>query len=524
VISDSEITIPIHLEPRQDLTFSVILNCENSGIQEPSATYEDSLAVITCKRASGPLSHVDIYTSNEQLNDWLNRSRADLQMLISDKAFGAYPYAGVPWFSTAFGRDGIITALEVLWIAPDLAKGVLAFLAATQATSHDGGRDSEPGKILHETRQGEMALLDEVPFGRYYGSVDSTPLFVFLAGAYYERTGNLQFLQEIWPNIDAALNWIDRFGDIDHDGFVEYARHSDTGLLQQGWKDSQDSVMHSDGRLARGPIALCEVQAYVYAAKTKIAIVADDLGFHEKAQQLRSEAEELQKRFEEAFWSDDLAIYALALDGDKNQCRVRSSNAGQCLFSGIASAAHAKQTAESLLSASLFSGWGVRTLAANEKRYNPMSYHNGSVWPHDNALIAFGSRCSRDKHVALRILSGLLDLSIFVDLHRLPELICGFPRRQGKGPTLYPVACSPQAWASGTTFLVLQSCLGLSIDAKRARIHLNYSTLPEALPSVRIRNLKVGDATVDLALERQSQTVGVDILRRHGDVQVVVVE
>ncbi|HWF47665.1 MAG TPA: amylo-alpha-1,6-glucosidase [Bryobacteraceae bacterium] len=520
-VSGSEIKIPIHLEPQQESTSEIVITCESGSIADLTATYEDRLALITGRRSSGPLSDLDIYTSNEQFNDWLNRSHSDLQMLISNTAFGPYPYAGVPWFSTVFGRDGIITALETLWIAPSLAKGVLAYLAAAQATCHDANRDSEPGKILHETRHGEMAILGEVPFGRYYGSVDSTPLFVLLAGAYYERTGDLQFLRGIWTNVEAALNWIDQFGDIDHDGFVEYSRHSEHGLLQQGWKDSQDSVSHADGQIARGPIALCEVQAYVYAAKTKIAEVADDLGFHEKAEQLRLCAEKLRKNFQEAFWSDDISMYAMALDGDKRQCRVRSSNAGQCLFSGIASPAHGKQTIESLLSASLFSGWGVRTLAVNEKRYNPMSYHNGSVWPHDNALVAFGNSCARDKQLALKILSGLLDLSTFTELHRLPELVCGFPRRQGKGPTLYPVACSPQAWASGAVFLILQSCLGLTIDAKQSRIYLYYTALPQALPTVRIRNLKVGDACVDLAFERYSESVGVNILRRQGEVEVV---
>jgi glycogen debranching enzyme len=442
-------------------------------------------------------------------------------MLAADTAFGPYPYAGVPWFSTQFGRDGIITALEVLWVAPDLAKGVLAYLAATQATTDDPSRDSEPGKILHETRKGEMAMLGEVPFSRYYGSVDSTPLFVLLAGAYYQRTGDLTFLRSIWTNIEAALEWIDRYGDLDGDGFVEYARQSDNGLLQQGWKDSQDSVFYDDGCLARAPIALCEVQAYVYAAKTKAALLANALGFPEKAEKLLRDSEQLKKRFEAAFWCSDLSTYALALDGEKRQCRVRSSNAGQCLFSGIASPAHAETTKELLQSAALFSGGGVRTLSVDEKRYNPMSYHNGSVWPHDNAIIAFGDRCSRDKKLALKILSGLLDLSIFTELHRLPELICGFPRRSGKGPTLYPVACSPQAWASGAVFLTLQSCLGLSIDATRSRIYLDYTALPQALNSVRIRNVKVGDARVDLAFERYSQTVGVNILCRDGDVEVI---
>ncbi len=517
----SEISVPIHLEPQQETDFSLNIICESDGMTPGQADYEKALLRVSNERRTSPLADLDVYTSNEQFNDWLNRSRADLEMMITSTPFGPYPYAGVPWFSTVFGRDGIITALELLWISPSVARGVLSYLSATQSKSRDPERDAEPGKILHEMRKGEMAQLREVPFGRYYGSVDATPLFVLLAAAYYERTDDVEFIKSIWPNIEAALEWIDRFGDLDGDGFVEYARHSETGLLQQGWKDSQDSVFHSDGTLAKGPIALCEVQSYVYAAKSRIAAAADDLGFHPAAQKLRGQAEELREKFERAFWSDEISMYAMALDGDKQQCRIRSSNAGHCLFSGIASSAHSRSTMDSLLTAGLFSGWGIRTVATGEKRYNPMSYHNGSVWPHDNAVIAFGTTGSRGKELALKIMSGLLDLSIFVELHRLPELICGFPRRSGKAPTLYPVACSPQAWAAGAVFLVLQSCLGLSIHAKESRICLHHAALPEAIAQVRIRNLKVGNASVDLIFERRAETVGVDILRRNGDIEIV---
>ena len=266
---------------------------------------------------------------------------------------------------------------------------------------------------------------------------------------------------------------------------------------------------------------MCEVQAYVYAAKAQIAGAADALGFCEKATELRAQAEHLRNRFEEAFWCDEISTYALALDGDKHQCRVRSSNAGQCLFSGIASPAHARTTAESLLSSSSFSGWGIRTVAAAERRYNPMSYHNGSVWPHDNALIAFGVAHARSKELALRTMSALLDLSIFTELNRLPELICGFARRQGRGPTLYPVACAPQAWSAGAVFLVLQSCLGLSIRSRESRIYLHYPALPEALGQVRIRNLRIGNSSIDLIFERHAEAVAVDIQRRNGEVEIV---
>jgi glycogen debranching enzyme len=520
----SDITVPICLEPHQETFFSLNIVCENDGIAPAVTDYERALQQVNTERSSSPLADVDIFTSNEQFNDWLNRSRADLEMLLNYTPSGPYPYAGVPWFSTVFGRDGIITALELLWISPGVAKGVLSYLAAAQSPGFDADRDAEPGKILHETRKGEMAQLREVPFGRYYGSVDSTPLFVLLAAAYYERTADVEFLRSIWPNIEAALEWIDRFGDVDGDGFVEYARHTETGLLQQGWKDSQDSISYADGNIARGPIALCEVQSYVYAAKSRLAAVADDLDLRAKGKVLRTQAEQLREKFESAFWCDELSMYALALDGDKRQCRVRSSNAGHCLFSGIASRARSRQTIDSLLSPGLFSGWGVRTLATGERRYNPMSYHNGSVWPHDNAMIAFGDIATREKDLALGIMSGLLDLSIFIELHRLPELICGFPRRAGKAPTLYPVACAPQAWAAGAVFLVLQACLGLSIDAKKSRVYLQYTALPESIGEVRIRNLKIGNSSVDLFFERHAETVAANILRRSGDIEIVALK
>jgi len=501
-----------------DLTIS----CEVAQRIRCDHSYEHALVEVERALHSARADDCLIVTSNAQFNMWLNRSLADLHMMVSDTPDGPYPYAGVPWFSTPFGRDGLITAFEFLWINPSIARGVLAYLAATQAKEVLPEQDAEIGKILHETRKGEMAALNEIPYGRYYGSIDATPLFIMLAGAYYERTGDQAFITQIWPNIELALQWIDRAGDLDGDGFVEYSRRSIDGLIHQGWKDSQDAVFHADGRSAEGPIALCEVQGYVFAAKRRAAQLALALGHTEQSRRFLKEADTLRTQFERRFWCNDLSSYALALDGFKQPCRVKTSNAGHCLWAGIADQKHGMRTAKTLMGEEFFNGWGVRTVAASEIRFNPMAYHNGSVWPHDNALIAAGMASYGFKQGALKILSGLFDASLFIELHRLPELMCGFSRRPDEGPTPYPVACSPQTWSSVAVFLLLQSCLGLRIEAPRARLSFSQPMLPAFLERIEIRNLKIGNAEVDLLLERHAQNVGINILRQEGQVEVVV--
>jgi glycogen debranching enzyme len=520
-ISSSGLRFEISLRPKQSVVLQLIISC-NPRVSEPSIGYTRAMVAAESEMKAASASLCNISSSNDRFNRWVRRSTADVEMMTLGNPEHDYPYAGVPWFSTIFGRDGIITALEMLWINPRIAKGVLQFLASTQATEINPEVEAEPGKILHEMRRGEMAALGEVPFARYYGTVDATPLFIMLAGAYYDYTGDRDFIQSLWPHIDLALQWIDQFGDVDGDGFVEYARHGSKGLIQQGWKDSHDSIFHADGTLADAPIALCEVQGYVYAAKRAAARISRIRGDGQRESVLEAEATELQQKFEEAFWCDDLSTFALALDGHKKACRVRASNAGHCLFTKIAHPDKAQLVAHTLLSHDFFTGWGVRTVGSEEARYNPLSYHNGSVWPHDNALIASGVARYGQRELAGQILMGLLDASSAVDLHRLPELFCGLDRREGEGPTLYPVACSPQAWAAGAVFLLLEACLGLSIDGCQKQVVFDRPYLPEGIPQLWIRNLRIDNDRADVLLERQAGAVRIEVLEQQGDIQVVV--
>lgn len=525
-LTDKKICFNVSLQPQEEQNYYLSIFCdtpfdEKNGEESYCEASFDTVSAIKLWRSK----ECQIHTSNEQFNDWLNRSAADLNLLLSSTSNGIYPYAGVPWFSTPFGRDGIITALQYMWICPDIAKGVLAYLAATQAKTVNPDKDAEPGKILHETRKGEMANLGEVPFDFYYGTIDSTPLFITLAGAYYERTGDLSFIKTIWPNIELALEWINHWGDIDKDGFVEYGRHVKNGLVQQGWKDSNDSIFHADGSDASGPIAVCEVQGYVYSAKCQAANLARLMGNFVLAQTLLTEAAALKNQFNESFWCEDISTFALALDGNKRPCKVRSSNAGHTLFSGIANSEYSRRVAETLLSENSFSGWGIRTIADGEARYNPMSYHNGTVWPHDNALIAMGLASNGFKKEALQIMEGLFNASLFLDLGRMPELFCGFIKRSGQGPTLYPVACAPQAWACTTVFALLQAVLGLSFTGGyKPRINFTRPVLPQYIKWLEIRNLTIGNASVDLLLHRRYDDVGINVLRRTGEVDIAIVK
>ncbi len=510
VLTASYATYRVSLNRGEKQQLVLTVRCERTRRPDTEKiAFEVAKERISAQQERHRCSSALVRSSNGQFTEWFERSFADLNMMTSDLPTGPYPYAGVPWFNTPFGRDGIVTALECLWMKPELARGVLAYLAETQATEVIPEEDAEPGKILHEIRPGEMATLKEMPFGRYYGSVDATPLFVLLAGAYYERTGDINFMRSLWPSIHAALAWMEKYGDSDGDGFIEYKRQSPNGLIHQGWKDSDDAIFHADGSPAQGALAVCEVQGYAYGALRAGAILAEHLGHFSDCEILTGRAETLYQQFNESFWCEELNTYGLALDGNKRVCRVKSSNAGQCLFSGIATPDRARRVADTLLAPDSYSGWGVRTIASTSARFNPMSYHNGSVWPHDNGLIAFGmARYGLTQHVS-RLFEDIFASVTYFDRYRLPELFCGFEREAGVAPALYPVACAPQSWSAASIFLLIQACLGLKVDGLSKQITLTHPMLPASLVDLQIENLILGTTSVSFEIRGHGSDVHV---------------
>jgi len=455
-------------------------------------------------RSSGPL-----------FDAWMQRSRADLALLTSELETGPYPYAGIPWFSTPFGRDAVVTALQTLWLDPGIARGVLGFLAAHQAQEESSFLDSAPGKIMHETRKGEMAAMKELPFGRYYGGVDTTPLFIMLAGAFAERTGDLAFVDMLWPALQSATGWIERVCDADPRGFLSYARGESTGLSNQGWKDSEDSVFHADGRFPPGPISLVEVQGYAFAAFRAMASLARLRHEEDLAQHWDARAERMRIAVEERFWMEARGFYGIAVDGEGKLCEVRSSNPGHLLYCGLPSAERAASVANQMMTPEFHTGWGLRTLAKGEARYNPMSYHNGSIWPHDSALCAAGIARYGHHDAVVHLLRSAFEAAVHFDM-RLPELFCGFPRVQGAPPIAYPVACMPQAWAAGAPFMLLQACLGVQVDGLRGEVLVERPRLPMGIDEVRILDVALGADRVDLLFRRVGPRVGMFVEGRGG--------
>jgi glycogen debranching enzyme len=463
-----------------------------------------------------------ITTSNELFNAILTQSRLDLRLLLGGTKEEPFVCAGIPWYATFFGRDCLITAWHDLWLTPLLARHTLRLLAKLQGTRDDPERDEEPGKIMHELRRGELARLGVIPFGPYFGTIDATLLWIRLLADYYRTTFDLAFVRELLPNLEAALSWIDHSGDPDGDGFVEYCCRSKRGLVNQGWKDSWDGIVHTDGSLAKAPIALVEVQGYLFAALVGAAALFEALGQLERARALRTRSEALRAAFDRAFWMPDEEFYATALDGTKQQVRSISSNVGHALLTGIVPRERASQVARRLMAEDMFSGFGIRTLSMRERAYNPAGYHVGAVWPHDNALIALGLKRYGEESFALELLSGQYEAVQHFPSLRMPELFCGFARTAFGVPVRYPVACSPQAWAASSWSAFLQAALGVLPFAPHRELRIAEPRLPPWLKWVEVRRLPVGGAQIDLRYERIGDHTAVDVLAMRGNVRVAL--
>jgi len=486
----------------------------------------EKMRLLLERQGSDPFASLVIESDNAIVNRAIRNSQTDIFMLLTEESSQVlYPYAGIPWFSAPFGRDGLISAYQMLPWYPNLARGVLDYAFGILGSKVDPFTDEQPGKVFHEMRKGEMAKTREVPFIPYYGSVDSTPLSLILLHDYIRWTMDLPKLKEWWPCALRALAWIERWGDSDEDGFLEYAKMSPSGLINQGWKDSHDSVMHADGVLAQAPIRLCEVQGYAFRARMAMSGLAKLMGKYELSTRLRLEALQLKSRFMERFWDVQGNFIYLAIDGNYNPCKVKSSNMGHCLWTQILNPDQAAKVAEHLMSDSMFSGYGVRTLADSEVAYNPLSYHNGSVWPHDNSLIIDGFRNYGLTRELDRLAVALIEVLETSDDFRLPELYCGFRKRENEPPVPYEVACKPQAWAAASVYLMLRSMLGISIDLEQKYLVLNSPLLTFKMNHLQIQGLRGPDFEVDLLFRRtrNNETV-VEILKRRGPARVLTVK
>jgi glycogen debranching enzyme len=510
-------------EPGQDEEVMVEIVPEVGGTGAPRVTLQQAEDRLAREYARWRKRCTRFRTSNLPLSQFLDRAILDLRMLTSHDDGGAeYLDAGVPWYSALFGRDALLTAYQAVGVNPDLAWGALRGLAALQGKETDDWREEEPGKILHEARVGELARAGEIPHTPYYGSVDATPLWLVVLHAAYRWTGDADAVRELWPNALAALRWIDEHGDLDGDGYVEYRRRSPGGLDNQGWKDSGDAIVHPDGRLAEPPIALVEVQGYVYRAKRTAARLAQDLGERELAERLEREAADLRVRFNRDFWLDKQGVYALALDGDKRPVETITSNPGHCLWSQIVDEDRAPRMVRRLLSPALSSGWGIRTLATKQSPYDPIGYHTGTVWPHDNALIAHGMRRYGFDREARTVLDGLAAAGAFFPYARFPELFCGFSSEEVPVPVQYPVACRPQAWASGAPLLMVRTYGGLSADAPRGVLYIDRPRLPTWLHRMEILGMRVGDTRLDLVFTNNEGVTATEVPRKDGDLEVLI--
>lgn len=508
-VNDQTIQVPIELDHGEvkELTLYIIPTLAGEKIE----VHDWSLAYKGLKEnyKTWNESVTNISTEYKPLQNLVDRGIQDLQALSTDVGHGPFFVAGLPWFGVPFGRDSLIAALQMLPFQPDIVRGTLRTMAHYQGTKKDSWRDEEPGKIMHEVRYGELANTNQVPFTPYYGSIDSTPLFLILVTEYVHWYKDMQLFEELEKNIEAALDWIDLYGDRDGDGFVEYHQESSKGIANQGWKDSADSVVHRNGDFGESPIALAEVQGYVYQAKAGLAQIYEANGQEEKAKTLWKQAESLKKKFESAFWMEDKEFYAIALDKNKEQVGTLTSNPGHVLFSGMLMEERAQKVMDMLVSPAMFSGYGIRTMGEGEAAYNPISYHDGSVWPHDNSMILLGMGLLKGDEQANKVISGMIEASQSFENHRLPELFCGYSREEGK-PVPYPVACSPQAWAAGTPLTFVRTMLGLYPNIENNQLAIHPKLLPE-MSELSLENLPLGDGYLSLKVKRDSSGHQVDI-------------
>ncbi|CAN5547673.1 amylo-alpha-1,6-glucosidase [soil metagenome] len=512
----------VELEPLQSIEaeFTVEPSLEAERAQHHS--YQSAREVVASRSREWLSSCTRIDRGSAGLQSILATGVNDVGALMTPIGDDEIIAAGIPWYVASFGRDALLTSLEMLVLTPEPARQSLVHLARMQAQTDDPYRDAEPGKILHELRHGELAHSGTIPHSPYYGTVDATPLFLMLASAYWRWTADRDTMKELEPALDAALQWVDVYGDRDGDGFVEYLSRSPSGLQNHGWKDSQQSIMHADGSPAEGSIALVEVQGYVYMAKRGMADLYRALGRPGRAASLEAEAGELREAFNEVFWMPEEDTFALALDGRKRQVRSITSNPGHCLYCGIVDADRVQSVAHRLLDREMFSGWGVRTLSSRSPAYNPMSYHNGSVWPHDNAIIAAGfKRCGLSKETQT-VATALFEAALESPDSRLPELFCGFDREEGRAYVRYPVACSPQAWAAAAPFLILQALLGISAEAPAELLTVQEPALPDVTDHLRLDDMRVGDSHVSLDFAKTDSTTACTLLEQPEHIRVSI--
>jgi len=507
------------LEPKESIELEVIIVPLMEGVRIATLgfPFADRFARIRAAYDDWHATATEIRCDDEFFNSALRQAITDLRALMIEHRGQSTISAGIPWFTAPFGRDAIISSLQVLMVNPEIARHTLLFLAAMQGREVNDWTEEEPGKILHELRRGEMAACREIPHIPYYGSVDSTPLFLILLGETIRWTGDLAFARRLLPHAERALAWIDEYGDIDGDGFVEYARRSSRGLANQGWKDSGDGVAFPDGTLPEPPIALIEVQGYVYAAKNEMAELYASLGNTRRARQLRADAAALRQRIDDAFWMEDRGFYALALDGRKRRVPTITSNPGHLLWAGVPSPEQARRMAGVLLNDEMFSGWGIRTLARHQPVYNPLSYHNGTIWPHDNALITLGLARYGLRREAATVFNALVDAALHFRYHRLPELFCGIWRGETDAPVAYPVSCSPQAWAAGAFFQMLQGLLGIEPDGAGRMVRLVQPHLPMRFRYLDIHRMTVGGSRVSLQFNRYGERTMANVIDMDGD-------